>query len=323
MQNKGYNHRTVIITGANSGIGKAAAHRFADEGYTVIMACRSRNRSLPVLDSVKAKSKNDRVYLMELDTSSFKSIRSFASEYTDTIGTLDVLIHNAAYFEHGSGYKLSTDGIELTFATNVAGPWLLTMELRELLKKSPDARVLHAGSNIIKHFFNPKVEIDLDRVLPSTANIPEFRVYDAYRDSKMALLMLTIHMADEFKEDDISINMLQINGATISKETLRKFSPRYRFAARIQNLFFKPPEFMAGLYYNICTAENFKGVTGKLINHKLEVMIPEPENPGALEQLRQLTGAGHYPRYAQNKEMTDKLIELCAHLTSEEPQTKL
>ncbi|TVQ05431.1 MAG: SDR family NAD(P)-dependent oxidoreductase, partial [Balneolaceae bacterium] len=64
------NKRVVIITGANSGIGKAAAHRFAKEGHTVIMACRSTVRSQPVLDEVTAGSNNSRVELMQLDMSS-------------------------------------------------------------------------------------------------------------------------------------------------------------------------------------------------------------------------------------------------------------
>jgi NAD(P)-dependent dehydrogenase (short-subunit alcohol dehydrogenase family) len=91
----------------------------------------------------------------------FDSIRNLCNMYIENYMVLDILIHKAAYFNHGAPYRQSPDGIEITFATNVAGPFLMTMLLRGLLAASDDARVLHAGSNIIKHFLNPKKEIDL------------------------------------------------------------------------------------------------------------------------------------------------------------------
>lgn len=92
---------------------------------------------------------------MELDVSSFsfyKFCRSFQSQYDQ----LDILIHNAGYFNHGAPYRESADRIELTFATNVFGPFLMTHLLLDSLRQSDNPRILHAGSNIIKHFFDPK-----------------------------------------------------------------------------------------------------------------------------------------------------------------------
>ena len=307
--------RTVIITGANSGIGKAAAHRFAKEGHILVMACRSPERSRQAWDEVKATSKNDQVELMQLDMASFDSIRKFSKTFCEKYNILDVLIHNAGYFEHGSSYRLSENGIELTFATNVAGPYLLTMELLDMLKQSDDARILMAGSNIIKHFFNPKLEINLSNLRGENPNDPKYRVYDYYRDSKMALLMITKKMADSFSDKGIAVNMLQINGATMSKESIAKLTPGYRIVARIQNLFFRPPEFMANHYYVICTHDAFKGITGELINHKQEIMEKAEENPGAKEQMIQLATASRCPVYAYNREVQDKIWSLCEKMT--------
>ncbi|TVQ06998.1 MAG: SDR family NAD(P)-dependent oxidoreductase, partial [Balneolaceae bacterium] len=258
-----------------------------------------------------AGSNNSRVELMQLDMSSFDSIRRFCNAFSDKFDKLDVLIHNAGYFEHGSPYRLSENGIELTFATNVAGPYLMTMELLDLLKKADDARILMAGSNIIKHFFNPKLEINFGNLRGEHPDDPKYRVYDYYRDSKMALLMLTKKMAKEFGGDGIAVNMLQINGATMSKETIAKLTPGYRIAARIQNLFFRPPEFMANHYYDICTGDKFSGVTGELINHKQEVMQKAEENPGAKEQFIQVATASRCPVYAYNTGVQDKIWALC------------
>ncbi|WP_261178467.1 SDR family NAD(P)-dependent oxidoreductase [Anaerobacillus sp. CMMVII] len=93
--------RIVIITGANSGIGKAAAIKFAKEGYRVIMACRNIERSKNAQEEIIAVSNSGHVELMELDVSSFTSIRHFCSDFKNNYEKLDILIHNAAYFNHG------------------------------------------------------------------------------------------------------------------------------------------------------------------------------------------------------------------------------
>ncbi len=309
------NPRTVIITGANSGIGKASAIRFAAEGHTVIMACRDSERSLEAFSEVRQSSGSENVFLEVVDMSSFESIRSFCSFFGKKYGTLDILIHNAAYVSHGAPYQLSQDGIEITFATNVAGPYLMTMLMKDLLARSDDPRILHAGSNIIKHFFDPKKELDFSDLQGELGDHPNHSVYITYRNSKMVLLMLTRKMAAEFKDSGIKVNYLQINGATMSKETLNKMKPRWRAIARIQNLFFRPPEFMANCYYKICTTEKFKEITGQAINHRLEIMQPAPEKPGLYADIKQSLGASFIPYYARRKEVIEKLWEKCMELT--------
>jgi len=307
--------RTVIITGANSGIGKAASLKFAMEGHTVIMACRSPERGSAVQNGIVAASKNENVYLEELDASSPASIRAFCTRFRDRYGKLDILINNAAYIDHGSPHRVNDDQIELTFATNVLGPYLITILLKDLLAASDDARILNAGSNIIKHYFNPKLELELDNLIGAYTGDKPFSVYNSYRNSKMALLMLTFRMADEFKKDGIRVFNLQINGAKMSKETLQKFTLPWRMIARVQNLFFRPASFMAGIYYEICTSTAFSETSGKLINHRLEIMVPSKNNPGIADQIKQVTGAGIYPNYADRTDMQEKIWALCRELT--------
>ena len=309
------NQKTVIITGANSGIGKAATRKFSGEGHTVIMACRNLEKSRPVRDQIAEKSGNNRVYLEQVDMGSFESIREFCINYYEKYNTLDILIHNAAYFNHGAPYRQSPDGIEITFATNVAGPFLMTMLLRDLLAASDDARILHAGSNIIKHFLNPKKEIDFDHLRKEPENPRDHSVYINYRNSKMALLMLTFKMAKEFADDAIKTYSLQINGATMSKEALMKVKPHWRIIARIQNLFFRPPEFTADLYYEICTSERFRNMSGVHLNHKLDVMQPAKTDAGIITDIKQGAGASVFPAYAMNEEVSEKVWNICSELT--------
>lgn len=308
-------NKMVIITGANSGIGKEAALRFAKEGYKVIMACRNLDNSRKVQEQIIKASNNNLVELMELDVSSFESIRNFCSAYQSRYERLDILIHNAAYFNHGEPYRENADGFELTFATNVFGPFLMTQLLLDQLKKSEDPRILHAGSNIIKHFFDPKRKIDF---LDSKQEefLKTFSVYKMYAQSKMALTILTFIMSEKFEQEGIKVNALQINGAKMSKETIKKFKPKYKFIASIQNMFIPPTSYMADKYYQICTADEFKHTTGKLFNDKLEIMQPSPnEYPGFIHQMKQIIGTRVYPAYKENTNVSNKLWALCTEAT--------
>lgn len=308
--------RCVIITGANSGIGKAAAIQFASKGYTVIMACRNLEISKTAQTEIIKTANNRNVHLMEVDMSSFHSIRSFCTHFINKFEKADILIHNAAYFNHGEKYQLSPDQIELTFATNVFGPFLMTALLLDPLKKSDDARILFAGSNIIKHFFNEKTEIHFDNLQGEYKDSRSHRVYKMYCQSKMALLLLTFKLAEEYQEDGIKVNILQINGAKMSKQTINKVKPWWRPIAMVQNLFFPPTAYMANNYYEICTSDEFLQTSGKLINDKLEIMQPAPnEQLGLYKQLKQIIGSTLYPFYAENLEVKEQLWELCKKLT--------
>ncbi len=309
--------KVVLITGANSGIGKAATLRFAGEGYTVLMACRNLEKSRPVQQEIINKTNNTSVYLKVLDLASFKSIEQFCEEIKQEFDHIDILIHNAAYFNHGAEYTLSPDGIEITFATNVVGPYLLTHLLKKHLSKSDDPRVLNAGSNIIKHFLNPKKEIDFSNLRGENVNDPSHSVYTNYRNSKMALLMLTFKMAREFRNDGIKVNSIQINGAKMSKEALQKVKPGWRVIAHIQNLFFRPPEFTADLYYDLCTAEEFKNQTGKHFNHRKDVMVPAKVNSGIITDIKQGIGADVFPAYALDENTIGKVWQTCKEFTEQ------
>lgn len=310
--------RNVIITGANSGIGKAAAIKFATEGYNIIMACRDMEFSRKIQEEIIEISENKNVDLMHVDMSSFKSIHTFCSEYKSNYDKVDILIHNAAYFNHGEKYQLSPDKIELTFATNVFGPFLMTTLLLDHLKNSDDPRILHAGSNIIKHFFDLKTKITFDNLQGEFKDSRPHRVYKMYCQSKMALLMLTFKMADMFKNDGIHVNAIQINGAKMSKRTIKKVKPWWRPIARVQNLFIPPTSYMANNYFEICTSDSFQHVTGELFNDKLEIMQVTPnEYPGFFKQVKRVLGSSVYPTYANEKDVIDQLWQLSGELTKQ------
>ena len=87
--------KTVIVTGANTGIGKTTALDMAARGARVILACRSEKRTLPALKEIVEKTRNDRVIFMELDLASFASVQKFTDAVLKNEKRLDILINNA------------------------------------------------------------------------------------------------------------------------------------------------------------------------------------------------------------------------------------
>jgi len=311
------NTKKVVITGANSGIGKAAAIKFASKNFHVIMACRDLAKGERALKEVTSLSKNNRVELMHLDVSSFKSIRRFSNEYRMKYDVLDVLIHNAAYFNHGEQeFQESADHIELTFATNVAGPFLLTELLKDLLAKSDDPRILNACSTNIKHFFDPKRTIELDNLRGEFRDSRIYSVYKHYGDSKMALLMLTFRWAEEFRPHGIKVNAVMINNIRNEWQSIKKVRSWYRVAAALQNLIAAPTSMMADVYFHICTSNEFSETTGKLINHRKEVVYCSKldDNAGFSAVAKEIKSGKTYPKYADNREAQDKVWVYCRRL---------
>jgi NAD(P)-dependent dehydrogenase (short-subunit alcohol dehydrogenase family) len=305
------NPKTVIITGSNSGIGKTAAIKFAAAGHKVIMACRSIGRSQEAFNEVLNSSPGKTVELMQLDVSSFQSIRNFCSEFKRKYNVLDVLINNAAFFEHGKKeYQLGPDGIELTFATNTFGSFLLSELLKDVLSKSDDARILNACTENIMHFFDPKRKIELDNLRGEFKDTKKYSVYKNYGDSKMALLMLTFKMAEEYKSLGIKVNAIIIPGVKIAKETIKKMSPGYRLIAMIKQPFSLPPEKLADCYYHICTSDEFFNITGQAVNKHNHVM-PAAKHDKGFAKMKELLSFNYIPKYAYDTEMIDKLWNAC------------
>ena len=90
--------KLVLITGANSGIGKETARGLAAMGATLIMACRNLEKAAPVRDAIIEETGNAGVSLMHVDLASLESIRTFAHEFAGAYTCLDVLINNAGTF---------------------------------------------------------------------------------------------------------------------------------------------------------------------------------------------------------------------------------
>jgi NAD(P)-dependent dehydrogenase (short-subunit alcohol dehydrogenase family) len=207
--------KTVIITGASSGIGKAAAIQLARLGASVVLACRSKARGEQAAEEVRRAANTFDVELIQVDMSSQKSIRQFASEFNRRYAQLDVLIHNAANFDHTQKEPVLTEeGLETIFATNHLGPFLLTHLLLDMLKASAPSRIITVASKGLISY--PFLDIEFDNLYAER----KFSVQHAYYHSKLAQVMFTFDLAERLRGTGVTVHCVRVGNVAIPVERL-------------------------------------------------------------------------------------------------------
>src|SRR5260221_11601028 len=140
--------KVCLVTGATAGIGLETARELARRGATVVIVSRSRERCEATARAIREQSGNPAVEFLVADLSAQAEVRRVASEFRERFPRLDVLVNNAgAMFRQR---RESADGIEMTWALNHLGYFLLTNLLLDLLKRSAPARVVNVASDAHK-----------------------------------------------------------------------------------------------------------------------------------------------------------------------------
>ena len=135
--------QTMLITGANTGIGKATATALAQQGHRLYLANRSQEKSVPVIQEIAAATGNEDIHFLKLDLGSLASVRECAAAFLATGDPLHVLVNNAGV---AGQQGVTSDGFELTFGTNHLGHFLLTKLLLDKLKQSAPSRIVNVSS---------------------------------------------------------------------------------------------------------------------------------------------------------------------------------
>jgi len=210
--------KVAIITGASAGIGKICAKEMARKGCHVILACRSKDKTLPVVEEIQKETKNDKVEFMELDLAELQSVDRFVKEYKEKGLPIHILLNNAAVM--ACPYKLSPNGIELQFATNHLGHFRLTTELLEVIIASAPSRIVNVSS-AAHNMTLPKNGIAFD-------GINDEAIYDPwkmYGQSKLANVLFTNELAKRLKDKHVYCNSL--HPGVIATELSRNMTEVY------------------------------------------------------------------------------------------------
>jgi len=188
--------KTVLITGANKGIGLETAKQMAQLGYFVYLGSRDKTRGLDAINKLKEAGIST-VELIEIDVTNISSIKKAKQELETKIDVLDVLINNAGISgerpQNASGIEL--ENLRKVFETNFFGVIQTTQHFIDLLKKSNEPRIVNVSSELGSL---------------ATQSNPDSEFYDykltAYCSSKTALNAFTIMLAYEFKDTNFKIN---------------------------------------------------------------------------------------------------------------------
>ena len=187
-------NKICLITGATSGIGRQTALELAGKGARVMITYRNEKKAADTEKYIRLKS-GKAIESLYCDLSSFRSIRNFVSEFTSKYKTPDVLINNAGIWEPKR--TLSADGIELNFAVNHLGPFLLTNLLLENMSDKIPSRVINVTSAAYKNY-----DLDLDD--PELKN--NFNGFKAYSLTKLANILFTLHLAEKLQHRNTTVN---------------------------------------------------------------------------------------------------------------------
>lgn len=201
--------KTVVVTGATSGIGQATATELARLGARVIIACRNLDKAHGVAQEIFRATQRE-VVVKRLDLCSFDSVRRFCEDIMATESRLDVLINNAGALGESKRVRLTEDGYEVAFQSNYLGPFLLTVLLSELLKKTAPSRVVNVSSSF--HVLGR-----VDSLEMRARGINDLRSPPAvYGNAKLALNLFTIALADRLQEFGVTVNCLHPGGVRTS-----------------------------------------------------------------------------------------------------------
>jgi len=266
MSNPDMQGKLVLITGANSGIGKETTRGLAKMGAAVVMACRNLTRAVPVGEAIKQESGNSRIEVMQLDLTSQRSIREFSSQFLRKYHQLNVLINNAGVICAGKGE--TEDGFHRVMATNYLGPFLLTNLLLPLLKQTPEARIINVSS--IAHLWGL---IDLNDL-----NLKRrFKFGGSYASSKLALIFFTQELSERLKQTGITVNALHPGVVATDIYRIGPEGSWYQtLFKKILILVMISPRDGAQTSIYLASSDDVRGVTGKYF-YKLNPSFVSPK----------------------------------------------
>jgi retinol dehydrogenase 12 len=253
--------RTFLVTGANSGIGRALVEALAARGGSVVLAGRSEERTLPVLAEIRRQHPGVEAQFLSLDVSDLASVRAAAARFLESGHPLDVLVNNAGI---AGTRQITRDGFDLTYATNHIGPFLLTKLLLPKLEQASQGRVVNVSS-----IAQMRVK-QIDWSVLDRRSVPERRGFADYAVTKLMNVLHAKELARRLAGSRVTTYALH-PGAVASNIWRRVPQPLQWF----MKLFMLSNEAGARTPLYCATAPELATVTGRYYDKSREV-APSP-----------------------------------------------
>lgn len=270
--------KTVIVTGANTGIGKETAQELAKRGARVIMACRNMTKCMEARREIVTNSFNKNVECEELDLASFHSIRMFSKKINANEKRIDVLVNNAGVMR--CPRSTTKEGIELQLGVNHFGHFLLTNLLLDKLKTSAPSRIV-----VLSSIAHVRGEMNFD-------DLNSEKSYDAgsaYNQSKLANILFTRELSKQLQGSNVTVNA--VHPGIVNTELMRHmgFYKSYistLFLYPFSWMFLKTPRQGAQTTLYCCLSEDLRNVSGKYFSGmKEDELVANALDDGAAKRL--------------------------------------
>jgi NAD(P)-dependent dehydrogenase (short-subunit alcohol dehydrogenase family) len=220
--------KIIVITGANTGIGFAAACALAREGARIMLVCRAPDKGEAALAAV-GRIAPAAPSLFIADFALQSSIRALSRKLHEHLPRIDVLINNA-----GAAFarrELTADGIERTFAVNHLAPFLLTHLVLDLIRAAPRGRIVNLTAGI---------PVSRSSFLDNLQGEKHYSQFNAYRSSKIGNILFTYELARRLRGTGITVNC--VHPGPVRTEFTQKAGGALRFMSRIMRPIMKSPE---------------------------------------------------------------------------------
>lgn len=241
--------KICMITGANSGIGKATVIGLAKMGATIVMVCRNKERGELALQDIKKACSNGNIDLMLADLSKQKAIHQFVAKFKEKYQSLHVLINNAGV--NLSKRVLTEDGIETTLAVNYLAPFLLCNLLLETLQESKPSRIVNVASSVQARKFK----------FDNLNGEKHYHQLQAYSQSKLAVILFTYEFARRIEGMGVTVNCL--HPGYVKTNMVKNYRKFVKHFFPFIGLFMASPKKGAKTSIYLASSPEVEGVSGK------------------------------------------------------------